>query len=89
MKRIAVLGSTGSIGKSSLDVIGGFRDEFCVSGLSAYSNVKLLKEQARLFKPDTLAINNENLADLRRHLNSGTKIFGNQFHRKENQLHQE
>lgn len=51
MKRIAILGSTGSIGVNALNVISALPDEFRVVGLSANSNVKLLQEQIKKFKP--------------------------------------
>ena len=51
MKRIAVLGSTGSIGQQTLDVIRAFPEEFTVVGLSAWSNTDMLLAQAREFLP--------------------------------------
>ncbi len=60
MKRIAVLGSTGSIGKQSLDVIR--MRGFSVTALTANSNVKILEEQAREFKPEFVALHDENAA---------------------------
>ena len=48
-KRVAILGSTGSIGTQALDVIGRHRDAFDVVGLAAGRNVELLREQARAF----------------------------------------
>ncbi|MGA7248286.1 MAG: 1-deoxy-D-xylulose-5-phosphate reductoisomerase [Candidatus Cybelea sp.] len=48
-KRIAILGSTGSIGSQALDVIARHADEFEVVGLAAGRNVELLEEQARAF----------------------------------------
>ncbi|MDD5449112.1 MAG: 1-deoxy-D-xylulose-5-phosphate reductoisomerase [Candidatus Omnitrophica bacterium] len=51
MKRIAILGSTGSIGVNALDVIASHKDRFRVVGLSANSNTELLSEQIRRFKP--------------------------------------
>ena len=57
-KRIVILGSTGSIGVQTLDVVRAFRDEFEVVGLTAGRNVKLLAEQVREFQPryfDSLA----------------------------------
>lgn len=51
MKRIAILGSTGSIGVNALNVISAMPDEFRVVGLSANSNAKLLQEQIKKFKP--------------------------------------
>ena len=44
MKRIVVLGSTGSIGRQTLDIVRAFQDEFEVVGLAAGNNIELLKE---------------------------------------------
>ena len=49
MKRVAILGSTGSIGRQALDVIGRHRDRFAVVGLAAGRNTELLREQAERF----------------------------------------
>jgi len=51
MRRIAVLGSTGSIGKSTLDVVRNFPDKFRVVGLSTNSNIELLDKQIKEFRP--------------------------------------
>ena len=51
MKRIAVLGSTGSIGQQTLDIVRKFPDEFHVVGLAAGANLELLSEQIREFNP--------------------------------------
>jgi 1-deoxy-D-xylulose-5-phosphate reductoisomerase len=48
-KRVAILGSTGSIGTQALDVIARHADEFEIVGLAAGRNVELLREQARTF----------------------------------------
>jgi len=50
MQTIGILGSTGSIGTSALDVISRFPDDFRVEFLSTHSNVVLLNRQAREFK---------------------------------------
>ena len=50
-KRIAILGSTGSIGTQTLDVIERFPDKFEVVGLTTNGNVELLAEQANKFGP--------------------------------------
>lgn len=50
MKRIVVLGSTGSIGTQTLDIVSQFPDQFEVVGLAAARNEKLLAEQASRFK---------------------------------------
>jgi len=57
-KRIALLGSTGSIGTQSLDVISRFPDKFAVEVLTAGNNIDLLIQQAKLFKPDSVVIGN-------------------------------
>ena len=50
-KRVAILGSTGSIGTQALDVIGRHRDRFDVVALAAGRNVELLAQQAARFAP--------------------------------------
>ncbi len=76
MKKIAVLGSTGSIGESALEVISRFPKEFSVCGLSAFNNVTLLEEQARRFKPTVVALDERNITALANRLNNGIKISG-------------
>ncbi|MBM3311636.1 MAG: 1-deoxy-D-xylulose-5-phosphate reductoisomerase [Candidatus Aminicenantes bacterium] len=56
MKTVAVLGSTGSIGRSTLDVIRRNPRRFRVSALAAGSNLKLLAEQIREFRPRLVSI---------------------------------
>ncbi|MBF0614283.1 MAG: 1-deoxy-D-xylulose-5-phosphate reductoisomerase [Magnetococcales bacterium] len=56
VKRIAILGSTGSIGVSALDVIAAHPDRFRVVALAAGSNVGRLIEQARRFRPEVVAL---------------------------------
>lgn len=51
MKRVAILGSTGSIGTQALDVIARYPDRFRVVALAAGRNVELLQRQAETFKP--------------------------------------
>ena len=55
-KRIAILGSTGSIGTQTLDVIGEFPDRFEVVGLTAHSRVDLLAEQIRRHSPQFVGV---------------------------------
>ena len=62
-KRIAILGSTGSIGTQTLDVIEQNPDYFEVEVLTANSNTHLLIEQTRKFKPNTIVIANKNKYD--------------------------
>jgi 1-deoxy-D-xylulose-5-phosphate reductoisomerase len=56
MKRIAVIGSTGSIGRNTLDVIRQFPEKFRVAALCAHSNAELLSAQAREFKPGLVCL---------------------------------
>ena len=56
MKRVAILGSTGSIGTSTLDVISGLPDRFEVVGLAAGRNVDCLCEQAARFRPRRVCV---------------------------------
>jgi 1-deoxy-D-xylulose-5-phosphate reductoisomerase len=58
-KRIAILGSTGSIGKQALEVIGNFPDRFEVEVLTANKNATLLAEQALKFNPNVVVIADE------------------------------
>ncbi|MCY4417193.1 MAG: 1-deoxy-D-xylulose-5-phosphate reductoisomerase [Chloroflexi bacterium] len=51
MRRIVVLGSTGSIGRQTLDIVRAFPDEFDVVALAAGNNVELLLEQVAEFQP--------------------------------------
>lgn len=56
MKRVALLGSTGSIGRSTLDVVAAHPDRFAVEALAAGSNMDLLLRQIRRFHPRTVAL---------------------------------
>jgi 1-deoxy-D-xylulose-5-phosphate reductoisomerase len=62
MKTIVILGSTGSIGTNTLDIVERFPDEFRVAGLSAGTNDEKLEEQIRRFKPRMVALSNESAA---------------------------
>ena len=62
MKKIAVLGSTGSIGTQTLDIVRKNSDELNVKVLAAGSNVTLIEEQIREFKPDIAVLFDENKA---------------------------
>jgi 1-deoxy-D-xylulose-5-phosphate reductoisomerase len=59
MKRIAILGSTGSIGRSTLSVVERYPDRFEIAALAAGSNVEATLEQARRWKPRVLSLANE------------------------------
>lgn len=62
-KHIAVLGSTGSIGRQTLDVIAAHPDEFTAEVLTAGSNAELLAAQAEKFRPDSIVIADESKYD--------------------------
>jgi 1-deoxy-D-xylulose-5-phosphate reductoisomerase len=61
-KQIAILGSTGSIGRNSLRVIDALGPQYQVIALSAHSNVELLAEQAIHYKPKFVAVTNSDYA---------------------------
>ena len=66
MKKIGILGSTGSIGTQTLDIVRKYPDRLQVSALAAGSNVRLLEEQVREFKPKAAVMwSEEAAADLR------------------------
>ncbi len=56
MKYLSILGSTGSIGRSTLRIAGQFPDRFKVAALAAHSNVTLLAEQIERFKPEMAVV---------------------------------
>jgi len=58
-KRIAILGSTGSIGTQTLEVIGEHPDVFSAEVLTAFNNADLLIDQAIRFQPNTVVIGDE------------------------------
>jgi 1-deoxy-D-xylulose-5-phosphate reductoisomerase len=69
MKRIAILGSTGSIGHSTLSIVESYPDRFQVATLAAGNNVDDVLEQARRFRPKLISVAaEENAAKLRARL---------------------
>ncbi|MDO9529462.1 MAG: 1-deoxy-D-xylulose-5-phosphate reductoisomerase [Syntrophales bacterium] len=64
MKNISILGSTGSIGVNTLDVIGSNPSIFKVVALSAGSNITLLKKQIEKFRPKVVSVIDDNYACL-------------------------
>jgi 1-deoxy-D-xylulose-5-phosphate reductoisomerase len=71
MQAITLLGSTGSIGTQTLDLVAQYPERFRVVGLTSYSNVTLLAEQVRQFRPQIVAIGREELLPELRSLLSG------------------
>lgn len=62
MKRITILGSTGSVGRNALDIVSNHRDRFKVVALTAGRNVALLVEQIKSFSPEVVAVADETAA---------------------------
>ncbi len=62
MKTLSVLGSTGSIGTQTLDIVRVNRDKFTVAAIGANSNVELLEKQVREFSPKLVAVYNSEAA---------------------------
>jgi len=62
VKRIVILGSTGSIGASTLDVVSKFQDRFQVVGLTACTNDTILEDQIRTFHPTVVALSSPDAA---------------------------
>jgi 1-deoxy-D-xylulose-5-phosphate reductoisomerase len=76
-ERIALLGSTGSIGSQSLDIISRYPEEFVVEVLIAGNNIDLLTKQALQFRPDSVVIGNvDNYHQLKENLrDTGIKVY--------------
>jgi 1-deoxy-D-xylulose-5-phosphate reductoisomerase len=63
VKQIAILGSTGSVGRNTLRVIDSLGPRYRVAALSAHSNVQLLAEQTRRYKPQFVAVTEADYAE--------------------------
>jgi 1-deoxy-D-xylulose-5-phosphate reductoisomerase len=76
MKKILILGSTGSIGINTLNVIRKFPDKFKVCALTVNTRIDLLEPQIREFKPELVVVKNKELAEeLKRKINNTTKVL--------------
>lgn len=74
MKKVTVLGSTGSIGVSALDVIEKNPGRFRVAALAAGKNIKLLHGQIDKFRPKIVSVSDlQSAAELRRQIKPGTR----------------
>ena len=76
-ERIALLGSTGSIGTQALDIISRYPEKFTVEVLAAGNNIDLLVQQAHKYRPDSVVIANpDHYLQLKECLqNTSTKIY--------------
>lgn len=76
MKNVVILGSTGSIGTSAIEVLKEFPHRFRILGLSAKTNLEKLKLQAETFKVPYLAVEKEDVAkDLQSGLSYPAKVY--------------
>jgi 1-deoxy-D-xylulose-5-phosphate reductoisomerase len=73
MKKISILGSTGSIGVSTLEIVASHPDRFKVAALSAGSNLELLVEQIERFSPRLVAVITEESAQKLKSMLTGKK----------------
>ncbi|MDQ0887562.1 1-deoxy-D-xylulose-5-phosphate reductoisomerase [Paenibacillus sp. V4I9] len=76
MKRIAILGSTGSIGTQTLDIAQHAPDKFQIEALSGGYNSQLLIEQVKKFHPKVVSVATKELADeVSKNVSSSTKVL--------------
>ena len=79
MKRIAILGSTGSIGTQALEVVEKIKDKIEVVSLSAGQNVMLVREQIKKFSPKKVCVTNEvDALNLQKEFCNTEFVFGNE-----------
>ena len=81
MKRVIILGSTGSIGRSALDIVKAHPARFTIKVLTAGNNVALLEKQIKSFSPKVVAVSDESAArELKRRIGkrSGLEILSGQ-----------
>jgi 1-deoxy-D-xylulose-5-phosphate reductoisomerase len=76
MKKISVIGSTGSVGTQTLDVVKKHPERFSIEALAAGSNIDLLLEQVHQFRPKMVSVGTKQLAEqISGMLPSGTRVF--------------
>src|ERR1700723_2391597 len=73
-KRVTILGSTGSVGCQTIDLIARAPEKFDVVALTAHKNVERLVEQAKLLKPELVVIGDENQYAVLKAALAGTNI---------------
>ena len=73
MRTLTILGSTGSIGTQTLDIVRQFKDDFSINVLTANTRIKELEDQIKEFNPKAVAISNE---DAWREFKSNTSFKG-------------
>ncbi len=76
-ERVVILGSTGSVGVNTLNVIEGLSDRFEVVGLAAHRNIDLLEQQVRKHRPRVVGVVDEaQAAELRRRVGDAVRVEG-------------
>ncbi len=76
MKRILILGSTGSIGINTLNVIRNFPEKFSITALTVNTRIDLLEPQIKEFNPEFVVVKNKELAEeLRKRTGKSTKVL--------------
>jgi len=79
LKNIVILGSTGSIGCSTLEVVRACADRFRLVGITGHSNLELLKQQAIEFSPEVIVVSDESqLSNLQLPATCQTEILAGQ-----------
>ena len=73
-RHIAILGSTGSIGRNALRVVDGLGPDYSIAALSAHSSIELLAQQARQYRPQTIAVTDPAQVDALRELTADLNI---------------
>jgi 1-deoxy-D-xylulose-5-phosphate reductoisomerase len=78
MRRVSILGSTGSIGRSTLAVVDAFPEELRVVGLAAGGNIELLAEQVERYRPEVVSVRDPaDVERLRSRIKTPVKIVPN------------
>ena len=75
MKKIALLGSTGSIGTQVLNIVDRYPNKFKILSLCCNNNAKLLQEQAQKYKPEVIGLTNSEKANEISALPNGTTLY--------------
>lgn len=76
MKKLLILGSTGSIGVNTLTVVKEFHEEFEITGLTANESIELLRKQIAEFKPKTVVVRNAvKAAELKQLVNGNVEVL--------------
>lgn len=83
MKRLSVLGSTGSIGKNTLEVVAKNPEKFKVTALAVRNNIEELESQINTFRPDVVAVFDESSAESLRAKNPSVEILAGEEGLKE------